>query len=96
MEAEMHREILDQPYRIVVNAEQKYNPRSAGDVMGYSVRVTIDRVDRKPVQGALLTEHSDEMAPLHGDHFKTVEAALDHGEAWGRHCIAQWGDLGAH
>lgn len=92
----MHREITDAPYRIVINADPKYDPRAPAKVVGYGVRATIDRTDRQPVHGTFLNEHSGEMAPLHGDHFPTVDSALDHGEAWGRHCIAQWRESGAH
>jgi predicted metalloprotease len=92
----MHREVVDGPYRIVVNADRKFDPLDPAHVVGYTVRAMVDRIDRRPVQGSMLTERSDEMVPLHGDHFLTVDAALEHGEAWGRHCIAQWRGSNRH
>ncbi|PQV51019.1 hypothetical protein [Paraburkholderia sp. BL21I4N1] len=92
----MHRDATDAPYHISINAVPKYNPSAPAEVIGYSVRVTVARTDRKPVQGTFLNEHSDDMVPLHGDRFLTIGEALDHGEAWGRHCIAQWREAGAH
>lgn len=91
----MHREILDEPYRIVVSADCKYDPQEPPRVVGYTVQAIVDRIDGIPVQGAMSNLDSDNMAPLHGAHFETVDAALEHGEAWGRHCIAQWRETGA-
>jgi hypothetical protein len=84
----MHQDVEVGDYQLTINAEPKYDPADANNIIGFNVRVIVTRHDGTPVRGSTHEEDSGEMTGNHGPYV-TMAEAIAHGEAWGRHFVAR-------
>ncbi|CAG2159041.1 hypothetical protein [Cupriavidus numazuensis] len=74
-------------YEVLIEAEQHHGPTQLAGAVGYVVRYSLARTDCQPIRGDLPSVHSYDL--IDGtDYFRSVDAALDYGEAKARDDIA--------
>ncbi|MFS8931231.1 hypothetical protein [Cupriavidus taiwanensis] len=83
----MQRRVTIGEYEVLIEVEQHLGPTQLVGTIGYVVRYSIARTDRRPVRGNLLSVHSYELMDGTG-YFHSLDAAFDYGEAKARDDIA--------
>ncbi|GJG98157.1 hypothetical protein [Cupriavidus pauculus] len=74
-------------YEVLIEAEQHHGLAQLAGTVGYVVRYSLACTDCKPVRGDLHSVHSYDL--IDGvNYFRSVDAALDYGEAKARDDVA--------
>ena len=87
LRSDMQRRVTIGEYEVLIEAEQHLGPTQLVGAIGYVVRYSIARTDRRPVRGDLLSVHSYDLIDGTG-YFHSLDAAFDYGDAKARDDIA--------